>query len=77
MADRDRDQPAAREAAPAPAAPVVHMLDASSLIEQQTRRTQAELAKGPQNQTVPGGRYEVNGVLCNANGEPLKDQDRE
>lgn len=27
----------------------------------------------PLDETVPGGRYEVNGRLVNANGEPIKD----
>jgi hypothetical protein len=35
---------------------------------------QAEAAEKQIDTTVPGGKYEVNGVLVDCNGEPLKDQ---
>ncbi|HXI15487.1 MAG TPA: hypothetical protein VNM48_03875 [Chloroflexota bacterium] len=40
-------------------------------------RAAAEAAGNKADETIPGGKYEVDGVLVNANGEPLNKRDRE
>jgi len=40
-------------------------------------RAAAEAAENKADETVEGGKYEVGGVLVNANGEPLNKRDRE